>query len=114
MINFRRLIYGIKVKVFDEQIKQHSYAYSLLSTVCLCVFITIFCILNGQHMAATHVEPPYSMAVLQIIVAVIIAVVFIIIKYTRNLKWFLIPATLIAFAPLYVIIVNQYPCCVGG
>ena len=99
-----------------NKIKQRGFLYSLSGVLCICVFTAIYCIADGQSMAASHIEPQYGIAGLQIIAAVILAVFLLIAKaYKRaKRKWFLLPLILVSFAPMYIFIVSQYDCCYGG
>jgi len=103
-----------------------SFKNSFITVVCICILMTICCIVFGQAMASTHMEPHYALAELQIIVAIIITVILTVIfvvdhlrKHTfknhlQKLKWYSIPIMLAAVAPLYILIVSQFDCCRGG
>ena len=102
------------MRTMSELKRQHSYLYTVLFAFSLCVILSICCFVNGQAIASTHLELQYKIAEIQIVIAAVLAIMLYTNKRTRKIKWFLIPYILIAFAPLYVFIVNQYPCCTGG
>ena len=93
--------------------KQFFIALSLTLGVCAC--LTLYCAVNGQAMAATHREPQYALRNIQLIIAAA-AAAFIAARPQTRKVWYMysIPLILCVFAFLYVWIVNQYPCCIGG
>ena len=84
-------------------------------TLVYCIVTIVFCIVNGQKMASTHTETDIFWRDAQLAVAAMLCVAFFVTKETQKL-WvlYLIPALLAVTAFLYVFIVGQYPCCMGG
>jgi hypothetical protein len=88
------------------------FIITLVPTILYCLISLMYCWINGQAMMSTHLDPHYAWRFLQCIIATIIATFLF---FTRaKCYWYFIPLTLVVTAHLYVLIVNQYPCCVGG
>lgn len=86
-----------------------------LAALCGCELIVIYCIANGQLMSSMHLESQYLLRDLQITGAVIIVMVVLFKQSVKNKSgWLFIPTLLVGYAFLYVFIVNQFPCCIGG
>jgi|GEM_PF-2405613 len=91
------------------------FAVLVVMTVLYCVGSMGCCVLFGQRMAATHMDPHYMWRLMQIAAAAIIGIAIACNKNTRGKwYWYTIPVLLIGAAFAYVAIVGQYPCCIGG
>ena len=97
-----------------SKIKRYRFLCCFICAFCTCILLTIYCIINGQAMASTHREPHYLIAVMQSLTAVILAIFLCSNKHSRKIKWFSVPIMLFIFAIIYVILVAQHTCCIGG
>ena len=95
-------------------VKQNRFTCALISALTICISGTAYCIIYGQRLASTHLEP-VAPAFYQGIMALIIAAIFLLVKPIRTRpKWYIIPIMLFATCFLYEYVVSFYPCCVGA
>lgn len=88
--------------------------YPIIATILLCISVMIYCIIVGEPW--THIlmdDPLFYLQAGQIVIAIIIAIIFVLLKPTRkNGLWFIIPLILIVFSFLYDPVLKiVYPCC---
>ena len=94
--------------------KTKGFTYSIVLTVFFCVFITLYCIKFGEPWTHNLMDDTvFYIQAGQIVIAIVIAVIFALFKFTRkNGLWCIIPLILIAFSFLYDFILTfVYPCC---
>ena len=94
--------------------KTKGFICSIIITIIVCVLITLYCIAFGESWTRNlMVDTVFHIQAGQIISALIIAVILVFFRATReNGLWFIIPLILIAFSFLYDVILNLvYPCC---
>ena len=94
--------------------KSKGFLYSIVATILICVFITIYCIAVGEICTYPMMDDPlFFIQAGQIASAIIVAIILALFKHTRkNGLWFILPTILIVFAFLYDFILNLiYPCC---
>lgn len=84
----------------------------LIPTILFCLAALSYCQVNGQAIASRHTEPQYFWRFSQCLAAGLLTVflAFRRVKY----YWYSIPFMLILTANLYIPIIAQYPCCIGG
>ena len=91
------------------------YKAALCATILYGVGSLLYCILCGQSMMVTHIDPHYAWRNIQTALAMLLSLVLFFRKETRKQHyWQVIPCLLLGLAPVYVLIVDQFPCCVGG
>ena len=91
------------------------YAIALGITVLYGIGSILYCVLFGQSMMGSHIYPHYAWRTVQMAAAVVLSLILFGLKTTRKkLHWQIIPALLLGLAPVYVLIVDQFPCCMGG
>ena len=99
-------------------LKRHKFLFYLLGTLCICILRTIYYYVNGQSIASAHLDGHYFAPQLNIFIAVVLTIIFIIMymikKQEEIFKWFSIPVIIIAFAPLHIHIGSLFECCAGG
>ena len=94
--------------------KTKGFVYSIVLTIFVCALITLYCIKFGETWTHNLMDDTlFYIQAGQIVSAIVIAVVFVILKSTRkNGLWYIIPLILITFSFLYDFILNLvYPCC---
>jgi len=97
------------------------FHFSIIATILVCVAVMAFCFIVGGrehwYLAGSDDTLFFYIVVGQIAIAIVLLIIFAIVKITRKNKlWIIVPFILIAFALLYDPILSiawqiAYPCC---
>ena len=96
-------------------IKRHHFIFWFLSTVLIFGWNVLNSYLNGQAIASAHLDGHYSASMLNMIIASILTVIFVVLFLRgaqRIIKWFSIPAIIAVFAFIHSYIATLFDCCV--
>jgi len=97
-------------------IKRYRFSFWMIVTFCLFACRVLYYYVNGQALASAHLDDHVFGVFLNIFISVILAVilliVFVVKRNKKTIKWFLMPAIIIAFSPLHYYIGSLFPCCV--